>query len=234
MEYLNYKTLVEETKNLSHKIIFVDGPRRCSTNYARKSLIFTLDDEYIAVNMAHESHDHSIYKKDVDFLHNKNIVHVVPLRDPKLSIVSSMLMRSYDDINMEFNEQYLVNEIFNFITFSKLENKYKNVVSVPIELFNNNEEKVLSLILKKYNIKTKTHDLNKDILIRSFKSFDEMGKTGLIKFHSYPIKEQNSDEYISKRLYFENFVNTHAKELIDKISEEYKTFLEVKKQDWGM
>jgi hypothetical protein len=135
---------------------------------------------------------------------------------------------------MDFNEQYLVNEVFNFITFFNLEKKYKNVISVPIEIFNDNEEKVTKLILKKYNIDSTTNKLNKDILIRSFKSFDEMGKNGLIKFHSYPIIEQKSDEYVAKRLYFENFVNTHVKELIDKTSEEYKTFLDVKKQNWGM
>jgi len=234
MKYLTYNAFVEETKNISHKILFVDGPRRCSTNYTRKSILYMIDNKYIGINLADESHDNSIYKKDGKYLHNKNIIHIVPVRDPRLSIVSSLLMRSYDDLEMPFNQQYLINEFSNFTTFLNLEKNYENVISVPIELFDNNEEKILDLILKKYDISAKTYSLDKNLLIKSFNSFKEAGKNGLIKYHSYPIEEQKSNEYITKRLFFENFVNDHAKDLLGAVSQNYQEFLKEKRLDWKM
>lgn len=234
MNYLNYNSLVNDTKNLSYKLFFIDGPRRCSTNYVRKCFEFLSDHDYLTFNAADETHTPNIYKKEGKTLHNKNILHIVPLRHPSHAIVSSLLMYAYNDLNLPFKKIYLTHEIFNFITYFKLEKKYNNVISVPIELFNDNEEKIFNIIKEKYKIKTVTNELDKNKLLRSFKSFDEYGENGLIKYHSYPIEEQKSEEYKRKRLFFKTFAYAHSKNMLDKLSKEYEDYLGVRKQEWGI
>jgi succinate dehydrogenase flavin-adding protein (antitoxin of CptAB toxin-antitoxin module) len=236
MKYFTYKTLIEETKKLSHKSIYIDGPRRCSTNYVKKSFLFiTLNHLWLAFNSADENHSHSIFVSDGEYLHHKKIVHVVPLRDPQKSIVSSLVMYGYNGVDMEKDlKQYLFHEIRNFMTYFYLEKKYKNVICVPIEIFNNNENKIYDLIINKYNMVHKTQKLDKEKMIESFHSFEDYGENGLMRFHSYPIKEQESKEYKEKRLIFQNFADQHAKKLIDKMSEKYQLFLKTKREEFNI
>jgi len=237
MEYFTYKTLIEETKNLGHKVLFVDGPRRCSTNYVKSSFYFiSVDNNWIALNSADENHSPNIFIEDGEYLHHKEIIHVVPLRDPQKSIVSSLLMYGYNEPDLPIKElnRYLFHEINNFTKYFSLEKKYKNVVCVPIEIFNNNEDKIYDLIMNKYDIFHEVKKLNRYKMINSFKTFEDYGENGLMRFHSYPIKEQESKEYKEKRLFFQNFADQHAKKLIDKVSEQYELFLKTKKQEWNI
>ncbi len=237
MEYFTYKTLIEETKKLPHKTIYVDGPRRCSTNYVKKSFLFITSNHFwLAYNSADENHSPNIFINDGEYLHHKRIVHVVPLRDPQKSIVSSLLMYAYNgNVDMEIElRRYLFHEIKNFMKYFYLEKKYKNVVCVPIEIFNNNEDKVYNLIINRYNMDHENQKLDKDEMIKSFKNFEDYGENGLIRFHSYPIKEQDSKEYKEKRLIFQNFADQHAKKLIDKVSEKYELFLKTKREEWNI
>jgi hypothetical protein len=235
MKYFTYKTLIEETKKLSHKSIYIDGPRRCSTNYVKQSFLFiTLNHLWLAFNSADENHSHRIFVSDGEYLHHKKIVHVVPLRDPQKSIVSSLVMYGYNGVDMGNLKRYLFHEIRNFMTYFYLEKKYKNVICVPIEIFNNNENKIYDLIINKYDMVHKTQKLDKEKMIESFHSFEDYGENGLMRFHSYPIKEQESKEYKEKRLIFQNFADQHAKKLIDKMSERYQLFLKTKRKEFNI
>jgi hypothetical protein len=88
--------------------------------------------------------------------------------------------------------------------------------------------------MNKYDIVHEVQKLNRYKMINSFQTFEDYGENGLMRFHSYPIKEQESKEYKEKRLFFQNFADQHAKKLIDKVSEQYELFLKTKKQEWNI
>jgi len=237
MEIENYNNFIKKTQKASNKIFFIDGPRRCSTNYTRQCFYFmTLNRNSIVHIRWKRLHNPTMYSIDGIYLHNKNVIHIVPLRKTFLAIVSSLMMTDKNFIELSYNKLYLFNEIYNFMLYFNLNKIYINVINVPIEIFNNNEEKIFNLLVNKNNVKTKTIKFNKNEVIKTLEKTDLLRVTldAYPTNHSYPIEEQNSEEYQLTKNLVENFINKNAKELIDKISKNYEIMLEEKRKEWGI
>jgi hypothetical protein len=233
----NYNNFIKEVKKTSNKIFFIDGPRRCSTNYTRSCFYFmTLNKNSIVFIMGPTPHDPVMYSIDGKYLHNKNVIHIVPLRKIFPAIVSSLIMRDKNFIELSDNKLYLFNEIYNFMLYFNLNKIYTNVINVPLEIFNNNEEKIFNLLVNKNNVETKTAKFNKDDVIKNLEKANQLGYGAdfYLRYHSYPIEEQNSEEYQLTKNLVENFVNKNAKELIDTISKKYEIMLEEKRKEWNI
>jgi hypothetical protein len=233
----SYNNFIKEAQKASNKIFFIDGPRRCSTNYTRECFYFMTLSENSVVDMTWPTpHDPVMYSVDGIYLHNKNVIHIVPLRKTFLAIVSSLIMRDKNFVQFSDNKLYVFNEIYNFMLYFNLNKIYTNVINVPLEIFNNNEEKIFNLLVNKNNIETKTAKFSKNEIIKSLekKNKHHLGPDIYLTHRSYPIEEQNSEEYQLTKNLVENFVNKNAKELIDKISKNYEIMLEEKRKEWGI
>jgi hypothetical protein len=239
MSYLNYKDLMQTTSNFSHKAILVDGPRRCATNYTRESISFMVENN-IVLNHSDATHDPKIFIKNNGYLHNNNILHIIPIRNPRKVFVSAFLMYGYKDPDyiLQIHQQLLTQEILNFKHYFNLEKKYKNTVLCPIEIFNNNENIILNTINNQYDLKLTISNFDREKVVKNLSSFKEKeyGENGLIKFHSYPIEEQKSEDYQNEKIFMLNLINKN-KEAVKKIeflSYEYDLFFTKKKKEWGV
>jgi hypothetical protein len=240
MEYKpdTYLDMIKKIGKSSDIFIFVDGPRRCGTNYTRTSIGSMLLKKDLILHHSDSWHDPKIFIEDDNYLHNKNIVHIVPIRNPKQVFISAFMMYGYDEPEsvLTYHKNLLLREILNFIYYFNLPKKYKNVILCPIEIFNNNEILILNLINKNNNLGLEIGSFNKDKALSLLPKFEEYGENGLIKFHSYPIKEQEKQEYKDKKEFFENLINNDSSALltINALSNKYEVFLEEKKKEWGI
>jgi hypothetical protein len=238
MIFSNYFDFIKKSEKISDKIFFVDGPRRCATNYTR-SCFFNLvaDKKNIAIILESTSHTALIYKNNEEYLHNKNIIHITPLRDIFSAITSNLIMHDYSDKSKENNyELIMLSEIYNYILYLNLEKKYKNVITLPLEIFNDKEKEIYSLIANKNDLENKKIEFSKNQIIKSLNNRNSANfeKKLHLKYHSYPIKEQDSEEYKIYRASVEIFVNNKAKDLISSISKKYEKLLEIKKEEFNV
>jgi hypothetical protein len=239
MTYPKYNDLIETISHLPYKTILVDGPRRCATNYTRASITSMVKNN-IVFSHSDASHDPKIFIKNNNYLHSENVLHIIPIRNPKQVFISAFIMYGYNDTEyiLQIYKGLLNQEILNFKNYLNLEKKYKNTVLCPIELFNNNENTILNIINKQYDLKLTISDFNKEKVLESLSLFEEKeyGKNGLIKFHSYPIKEQKTEEYKNQINFMSNLINEDKKSLkkIEFLSYEYDLFFANQKKEWGL